>query len=120
MTPSVSPGRRIRAPKFSLRSAIAFTLLAAVACNSGAPTPTVENTGGKKERTGTTTGPAPTVGDRKVGKEGGTGTRAKADEGLALMPEKAPARKDSPKPTGAPAAVAPAPAQAFGTLGQIG
>jgi Ca-activated chloride channel family protein len=99
MIPSVSRGRDRRAP-FSLRSVVVCLLLAA-ACRSGGEPPEVTS--------------PPVSADAK---EGGTGTRAKADEGANKSQGDAPkaetATPVAPKPA---AAATPAPAEGKKTKG---
>jgi Ca-activated chloride channel family protein len=78
MIPSVSRGRSRRAPSI-LRSTVVTLLLASVACQSGGPSPVVNTAKDDGAKAGA---PEPGKPSAEVaGKEGGTGTRAKGEEG---------------------------------------
>ncbi|HVR21408.1 MAG TPA: VWA domain-containing protein [Polyangiaceae bacterium] len=97
MIPSISRGRGHRAPRV-IRSTVVYLLLATVGCQSGAPSPVVTSANDEPGKTSAKTPQAtvehePTV-DRK---EGGTGTRAKGEEGAnrryaVEAPKSAPAQ----------------------------
>ena len=81
MIPSISRGRGRRAPRV-IRSTVVYLLLATVGCQSGAPSPVVTSANEEPGKAGLTaergTVEQAPEADRK---EGGTGTRAKGEEG---------------------------------------
>jgi len=103
MIPSVSRGRGRRAP-FSLHlSLLASLVLSSAACTSNGPNPGVPTTV-KAERKATAA-----ASPVETSREGGTGTRAKADEAPAEVAK-------TPQPLGIAAArPAPGSARAFGS-----
>jgi Ca-activated chloride channel family protein len=109
MIPSVSRGRGRRAP-FILRSSVVCLLMAAVGCQSGAPSPFAASA--QHESTKVVTGAPREAADQ----EGGTGTRAKGEEGSSPRYGIA-----GPKDVNKPAPVAsPAPAAAGLGLSGVG
>jgi len=104
MIPSSSPGRARRAPAFRSFSALTSVLLFAVACShagSSHEARPLEPTQGASPRA---TSPVPTVAEAlpspPANREGGTGTRAKGEEGALGRVEAPLERKDSPKSAG--------------------
>ncbi|HWP08436.1 MAG TPA: von Willebrand factor type A domain-containing protein [Polyangiaceae bacterium] len=95
MIPSSSPGRARRAPSFRPFSLLTVSLMLAVACNARTPkaVKTVDATA--------TVAPAPTGEATPANREGGTGTRAKGEDGAlgrsdAPMERKMEAQKAKP------------------------
>jgi Ca-activated chloride channel family protein len=114
MIPSVSRGRGRRAP-FILRSSVVCLLLSAVACQSGAPSPVVTSA---KDESGKVGSGAPREATPGENREGGTGTRAKGEEGAnARYGVAGPNDANKPAPATAPAVPA---APAAGGLGLSG
>ena len=104
MIPSVSRGRSRRAP-FIFRSSVVCLLIAAVGCQSGAPSPVVTSAENESAKVGNGTPREVAPGDSK---EGGTGTRAKGEEGASARYGVAgpkDANQAAPKPAASPSAV---------------
>jgi Ca-activated chloride channel family protein len=112
MIPSLSPGRGRRAPGI-LRSTVVYVLLATVGCQSGASNPVATSAQGEsngvKERAAIA---APAQEKAAERREGGTGTRAKGEEG-ANGRSTSSGLKDGEKPA-RPKTAPPAPSSPGG------